>query len=168
MTVVDEETSQPPNKQAIDISDDSDRGFNSFMDFMTSPVAVSTPPETNGNNNPQNQSNGQRVSIRETSTDIGSSLSNADIGKSYRPRTDRKAKSKKSIQESKDSDDDDKKKKKDEKDNEMKKSATLSEIWTLSTSKQRTRPFLIIGLISAFISGCVYPAMAFFFGELYL
>ena len=142
-TVVDEETSQPPNKQAIDISNDSDRGFNSFMDFMTSPVAVSTPPETNGNNN--------------------------HIGKSYRPRTDRKVKSKKSIQETiNDSDDDDKKKKKDEKDNEMKKSATLSEIWTLSTSKQRTRPFLIIGLISAFISGCVYPAMAFFFGELYL
>ena len=42
--------------------------------------------------------------------------------------------------------------------------ASVSEIWSLSTAKPRTRPFLVIGFFSAFVSGCVYPAMAFFFG----
>ena len=45
--------------------------------------------------------------------------------------------------------------------------ASLSELFSLSTAKPRTRPFLAIGLIGAFISGCVYPAVAFYFAAVF-
>lgn len=43
--------------------------------------------------------------------------------------------------------------------------ASVSEVLSLSTNKPRTRPFLVAGLIGAFVSGLVYPAMAFFFAQ---
>ena len=76
---------------------------------------------------------------------------------SYRPRSDpSRVKSKKKISSEVD--------KKDEKDStkQQQQSATLSELFSLSDAKPRTRTFLVVGLISSFVSGCVYPAMAFF------
>lgn len=74
---------------------------------------------------------------------------------SYRPRSDpSRAKSKKKISSEVD--------KKDAKESTQQQSATLSELFSLSDAKPRTRTFLIVGLISSFVSGCVYPAMAFF------
>ena len=78
---------------------------------------------------------------------------------SYRPRSDpSRVKSKKKISSEVDNT------KKDEKDsiNQQQQSATLSELFSLSDAKPRTRTFLVVGLISSFVSGCVYPAMAFF------
>ena len=77
---------------------------------------------------------------------------------SYRPRSDpSRAKSKKKISSEVDT-------KKDEKEStkQQQQSATLSELFSLSDAKPRTRTFLVVGLISSFVSGCVYPAMAFF------
>mmetsp|Transcript_26009 Transcript_26009/g.46896 ORF Transcript_26009/g.46896 Transcript_26009/m.46896 type:complete len:1444 (+) Transcript_26009:100-4431(+) len=45
--------------------------------------------------------------------------------------------------------------------------ASLSEIFSLSTSKPRTRPFIVAGLASAFVSGLVYPALAFFYAQVF-
>ena len=78
---------------------------------------------------------------------------------SYRPRSDpSRAKSKKKISSEVNTT------KKDEKDStkQQQQSATLSELFSLSDAKPRTRTFLVVGLISSFVSGCVYPAMAFF------
>ena len=79
---------------------------------------------------------------------------------SYRPRSDpSRVKSKKKISsEVNDTT------KKDEKEStkQQQQSATLSELFSLSDAKPRTRTFLVVGLISSFVSGCVYPAMAFF------
>ena len=77
---------------------------------------------------------------------------------SYRPRSDpSRVKSKKKISSEVDT-------KKDEKEStkQQQQSATLSELFSLSDAKPRTRTFLVVGLISSFVSGCVYPAMAFF------
>ena len=75
---------------------------------------------------------------------------------SYRPRSDpSRAKSKKKISSEVD-------KKDEKKESTQQQSATLSELFSLSDAKPRTRTFLVVGLISSFVSGCVYPAMAFF------
>mmetsp|Transcript_3600 Transcript_3600/g.7957 ORF Transcript_3600/g.7957 Transcript_3600/m.7957 type:complete len:1436 (+) Transcript_3600:181-4488(+) len=45
--------------------------------------------------------------------------------------------------------------------------ASLSEIFSLSTAKPRTRPFIVMGLAGAFVSGLVFPAMAFLFAQVF-
>lgn len=55
----------------------------------------------------------------------------------------------------------------DNKQQQQQQLASLSELFSLSTAKPRTRPFLAIGLIGAFISGCVYPAVAFYFAAVF-
>jgi len=78
---------------------------------------------------------------------------------SYRPRSDpSRVKSKKKIS----SEVDNTTKKDEKKESTQQQSATLSELFSLSDAKPRTRTFLVVGLISSFVSGCVYPAMAFF------
>jgi len=78
---------------------------------------------------------------------------------SYRPRSDpSRVNSKKKIS----SEVNDTKVKDEKKESTQQQSATLSELFSLSDAKPRTRTFLVVGLISSFVSGCVYPAMAFF------
>ncbi|KAL9190432.1 hypothetical protein ACHAXT_007643 [Thalassiosira profunda] len=88
-----------------------------------------------------------------------------NIGKSYRPPTARSKTGPDSKPSKKSSGGADDKEK--DKDKEPKSVASLAELWSLSTAKPRTRTFLIVGLISAFISGCVYPAMCFFFAQVF-